>query len=238
MFREIKKKKLILENRKPYPAEILRFINEMNTIDWIFSSLRLDGFYLSKTSIERIIRGDFMVDVSVSDHATIGNYQEAIKLLYDMSDLGVYLNEKYLLKVYQTLIKPAVSGYRKSNPILRMLNYNPPHFKEVEEQMDLFFHWFHSNVHQSNPLEKAAYLHNKLVEIYPFEQGSEAIARMAAQYHLICNGFPPILWNINEQEYYDAIRLYLKKEEIKPIYDVLERGVYNKLEIMMQLTVI
>ena len=59
---------------------------------------------------------------------------------------------------------------------------------------------------------------------------------MAAQYLLISKGYPPILWNISEQEYFDAISLYIKTEDVQPIYDVLERGIYNKLEIMMQLT--
>lgn len=236
MFREIKKKKLILENRKPYTAEVVSFLNELNTTDWIYSSLRLDGSNLPKTSIERIIKGDFITDVSVSSHLTIGNYKEAIKLIYDMADMNIYLNEKYLFRIFQALAKPMEPEYRKSNPVLRMLGYNPPHFKEINEQMELLFYWLHSDLYQTNPIEKAAYLHNKLIEIYPFEVHSEAMARMAAQYHLIVNGFPPVLWNISEQEYYDAIRIYLKKEDIQPVYDVLERGVYNKLEIMMQLT--
>lgn len=236
MYREIKKKKLILENRKPYKIEAVNLMNEINTTDWIYSSLRLDGIGLSKTSVERIIKGDIIADISISNHVAVGSYIEAIKELYAMADMSIYLNEKYLFKLYQILAKPQVPEYRKSNPVLLMLSYNPPHFKEIGEQMQLLFHWLHSDRQQSNPIEKAAFLHNKIIEIYPFETHTEAIARMTAQYHLICSGFPPILWNINEQEYYDATRIYLKKEDIRPIYDVLERGVFNKLEIMMQLT--
>ena len=236
MFREIKKKKLILENRKPYPIEKDRFLDEMNQVDWIYSSLRLDGFNVNKESVERILKGDFLVNMSVSIHATISNFQQMIKLLHEMAGMDVYLNENYVFKVYETLERPPETAYRKSNPILRMINYNPPHFKEIEEQMEMLFHWLHSDQYQTNPIEKAAYLHNKLIEIYPFETGTESIARSLAQYYLMQNGFPPILWNLSEQEYYDAVEVYLKKEEIQPIYDVLERGVYNKLEIMMQLT--
>ena len=71
---------------------------------------------------------------------------------------------------------------------------------------------------------------------YPYEACSEAVARMAMYYELIRNGYPPVLLNLSEPEYYAAIRSYLKKEEIQPLYEPLERGVYNKLEIMMQLT--
>ncbi|NLY70122.1 MAG: hypothetical protein GX076_00300 [Clostridiales bacterium] len=236
MYREIKKKKLILENRKPFKREVARFIHELNTIDLIYSSMKLDGSNITRKIVERIVKGEFVIEANVSDHALITNYSDTVKLLYDMHELDVYLNEKYLFKIYSTLTKPDIVEYRKNNPVLRMIGYNPPHFKEIEEQMEILFQWLYKDRYLINPIEKAAYLHNKLIEIYPFETASEAVARIAAQYLLISNGYPPILWNISEQEYFDAIRLYIKTEDVGPIYDVLERGVFNKLEVMMQLT--
>lgn len=236
MFREIKKKKLILDNRKPYSREAIKLIEEINGIDWIYSSMYLDGSNLSKAAVGRILKGEFLTDVSVKDHSIVSNYKEVIKAVGHMADMDYYLNEKYMFKLYKLLADTDVPEYRKQNPILRMLDYNPPHFKEIEDQMEMLFIWLHSQVYQTNPIEKAAYLHNKIIEIYPFEFYSEAMARLAAQYHLISNGLPPILWNTSEQEYYDSIKPYIKNEEIQPIYNLLERGVYNKLEVMMQLT--
>jgi len=236
MFREIKKKKLILENRKPYSRETAEYIDELNMIDWIYTSMKLDGSSISKSSVQRIVKGDFLVDVSVNDHAAVGDYQEAIKLAFDMADMEIDLNEKYLFQFYEILANTGIEEYRRSNPVLIMLNYNPPHPSEIEEQMEILFQWLGTNDFEGNPLLKAAYFHNKLIEIYPFETHSEAVARMAMYYELIRNGYPPVLLNLSEQEYYNAIRNYLKKEQIQPIYEPLERGVFNKLEIMMQLT--
>jgi Fic family protein len=236
MFREIKKKKLILENRKPYRDDVRRFMDEMDRADWIYSSLRLDGSPLKRAEVEQIISGEFLIDVPVTEHAAIGSFSDTIRMLYDMSEMNISLDEKYLRKIHASLTDEETDEYRRNNPVLRMISYNPPHFNAIEEQLTLLFRWLASDASETNPIEKAAYLHNKLIEIYPFETGSEATARAAAQYYLITNGFPPILWNISEQEYYDAIRLYLKNEEIAPIREVLERGVYNKLDVMLQLT--
>ena len=236
MFREIKKKKLILENRKPYHDDVRSTLEEMDRIDWIYSSLRLDGSPLRRTEAERIIKGEFLIDVPVSEHAAIGNFSDTLRLLYDMAGMNISLDEKYLYKIHASLTNEETEEYRRNNPVLRMISYNPPHFNAIEEQLTILFRWLSSDTSEMNPMEKAAYLHNKLIEIYPFENGSEATARAAAQYLLITEGFPPILWNISEQEYYDAIRLYLKNEEIAPIREVLERGVYNKLDVMLQLT--
>ena len=236
MYREIKKKKLILENRKPYTREAAEYIEEINLVDWIYTSMKLDGSSISKTSVEKIVKGEFLVDVTINDHAAVGNYQDGIKLAYDMADMEIELNEKYLFRFYQIFASPMKLEYRRTNPVLFMLDYNPPHPSEIDEQMEILFQWMNLNDFQNNPILRAAYLHNKLVEIYPFETHSEAIARMAMYYELIRNGYPPILLSLSESEYYAAIKSYLKKEEIQPLYEPLERGVYNKLEIMMQLT--
>lgn len=236
MFREIKKKKLILENRKPYTLEAAEYIEELNLVDWIYTSMRLDGSSIAKTSVQRILKGEFLINVSVKDHSLVGIYQSAIRLAYDMAELDIDLNESYLFRFYQILSDPVKQEYRRTNPVLFMLEYNPPHPSEIEEQMDILFQWLGEADFQSNPILRAAYLHNKLVEIYPFETHSEAVARMAMYYELIRNGYPPIMLNLSESEYYSAIKSYLKKEEIQPLYEPLERGIYNKLEIMMQLT--
>lgn len=236
MFREIKKKKLILENRRPYTREAVNYIDEMNLTDWIYTSMKLDGSTISKLNVQKIVKGEFITDVTVNDHAAVSNYEKAIRLAYDMSEMDIELNEKYLFRFYQLLADPETLEYRRTNPVLVMMDYNPPHPSEIGEQIDILFQWVRENDFENNSILKAAYIHNKIIEVYPFETHSEAVARMAMYYILIENGYPPVQLNLSEQEYYSAIRGYLKKEDIQSIYEPLERGVYNKLEIMMQLT--
>jgi Fic family protein len=236
VFREIKKRKIILDYRKPYTDEAIRLINEINQVDWIFTSMRLDGSNISRDNVQRIVKGEFVVDVKVNDHSTITNYQEAIRYTYSIVGMKAELDEKDLFNYYKILSNNETQGYRRTNPILLSLDYNPPHPSEIEEQMELLFQWIRENDFQNNPILKAAYLHNKIIEIYPYESYSESIARMAMYSELIINGYPPVLLNLSESEYYDAIRSYLKKEKIQPMYNPLERAVYNKLEVMMQLT--
>jgi len=59
---------------------------------------------------------------------------------------------------------------------------------------------------------------------------------MAMQYELIRNGFPPVLLLMSEQEYNLAVIHYLKTENAVALYEALLRGVFNKLEVFMQLT--
>lgn len=236
MFREIKKKKLILENRKPYTREVISYIDEINLIDWIYTFMRLDGSIITKSGVEKVVKGQYMIEAPLMDHGLIDNYHNTIKLVYDMIAMGTSLNESIIIELYKKIAGEKEGEYRRNNPILIMLDYNPPHPSEIEEQMDILFQWMNSDNCDNNPILKAAYIHNKILEIYPFEKHSEAVALMAMYYELVHNGYPPVFLNLTEQEYYNGVEHYLKKEDIQPIYSALERGVYNKLEIMLQLT--
>lgn len=236
MYREIKKKKLILENRKPFSREATGLIEELNRLQWIHSSLVLDGCRLSRPMVEALLKGEFFPDVSLGDHMAVNNFNLGVELVNSLIAMGNELNKDILLKILDTISGGNVKSYRQSNPVLRMLNYNPPHFKEVENQMDMVFQRYNMEKLGENPIAVAAGLHNSLIEIYPYESHSEAMARMAANYHLMTSKLPPAAWNMSEQEYFDALGIYLKNEDSGPIYNMLERSIFNGLEVMIQLT--
>lgn len=237
MYREIKKKILILENRKPFSSEITAYMEEISHIDWIYSSLHLDGSAITKESVTKIRKGEFVVDVNLMEHSMIRNYSEAIRLCFILVGMGTEFSEKTLIKLYKALFPEEEVLYRSNNPVLVELGYNPPHFKEIGEQMELLFDWMMREA-MNNPIRKATYLHNKLIEIYPFGDRSAIMARMALLYELIKNGFPPIALAMGESEYNDAMRSYLKTENPELFYKIVERGIYNQLEVMLQLTAI
>jgi hypothetical protein len=236
VYREIKKKRLILDNRKPFKSEVAAYIRELNTLDWISSSIRLDGMTISKENILKIIRGEFVTDCSIAEHLQVRNYCDVIKLVEDMTGMGIQLTVTYIFKLYQALAKPDVLVYRRSNPVLREIDYIPPHFNDIDEQMEILIQWLKAEDLEANPIMKAAQLHNKMIEIYPFEDHTRSMARVVMQYELIRSGFPPILLQMSEQEDNLAIMNYLKTEDTTPLYDTLLRGVFNKLEVLLQLT--
>ncbi len=236
MYREIKKKKLILENRKPFSREAEGLIADLNKLQWAYSSLALDGCNLSKVVVEGLLNGEFFEGISIGDHLKVSNYGNAINLVYKMASEGAGPDKARLLKILELLSGSSDVLYRQSNPVLRMIDYNPPHFKDVEKLMDLLLQKYKEEKTEKNPVMVAASLHNRIIEIYPYEENSEAMARMAANFHLMSEKLPPAAWNMSEQEYYDAIAAYLKNEDIGPIYNMLERSVFNNMEVMLQLT--
>ncbi|MGI6751225.1 MAG: Fic family protein [Anaerovoracaceae bacterium] len=236
MYQEITRKKKILENRKPYPVEVSNYLQELDSLDFIYSILFLDGSNAKRDDVQAIIRGDIRENVSVSDHTTIAKYRQGIEEIRFMVDIHTDLTEKSLFQIYEAMYKPFVQGYRKSNPVIEEIDYRPPHFFEIEEQMQVLFYWLYSNGEGENPIVRAAQLHNRIIEIYPFENDSLAMARIVAQYYLLRHGFPFIPWDVGIKQYHSAIMKYLDNEEYQPIYQILESGIYNKMELLLQLT--
>jgi len=236
MLRELKQKQIILENRKPYSTGVREYIRELSLLDWTYSSMRLDGGVLSRAETEKILKGGFIENVSISDHILIERYGDLFKAVNYMLEMSHNLNKEMILKFNQKLTGKSVNAYRRDNPVLVSLSHNPPHFSEIDEQIDLLMNWFFSEDMESDPVKKAACLHMRLLEIYPFEEFTEATARAAMYYYLMENGLPVFEIVLREQEYNTVVMEYLKKENLRPFCMELEEGLFNKMEVLIQLT--
>lgn len=234
--REIKKKLMILENRKPYSEEVRQYLFEWNRLDWIYGSMRLEGSAVTREGVEKLIQGGYLIEATLEDHTSVAGYLEAFRLLTDMSEMKTDLDQRYLKKLYEVMSPMDEPGYRENNPVLYTLGINPPHFREIPQKLEELFRWLAQDEVLYHPIEKAALLHHKLIAIYPFANRTEALARMALYNQLIRSGYPPFSLDVAEQDYYDMIRDYLKNGRIQEFYDMMVEGIYNKVEIMLRLT--
>ena len=236
MFREIKKKHIILENRKPYPQEIRDYINELNMTDWIYSSMKLDGSTLSKNQVGEMLKDELVHDAPLSEHSLIDKYAGLYKTFNNMLGMSASLDINVIVSFARKLAENDKLDYRRKNPILVSLDYNPPHPVEIEEQMGLLMNWFYADDGETNPIKKAAGLHHRIIEIYPFDSFSEAVARASMYYFLMEKGYPAFELDLSEREYNIALVAYLKKENTEPFYRAVEHSLLRKMEILMQLT--
>jgi Fic family protein len=236
LYREIKKKKLILERRKPYALSIQAMIREINTCEWISSSLQLDGSSLSPQQIQGILRGEVTMNATLDEHAMIHRFQEAIRRASEYAALGYQLNEATVLQLYNILTGLGIHHYRKGNPVLIALSYNPPHPQEIPEQMGILFHWLATDQKETNPIRKASLFHHRFVEIYPFEHYNELMARFLFYFLLMKEDLPPFTISLNETEYNGLLAKFFRNEDIQPFCQLMERSLYNKMEVLIQLT--
>lgn len=244
MYGEIQKKSAILESRKPYSDQVCAFLEETDRTDWVFSCLRLSGSSLTKESVEKILRGELVTDVPLSDHLRLHTYTDAMKRLVDMKEMRYDLLCHSGMKALYQAVFEEEPQYRRNDPLLPQWDYLPPHFLRLEEEMTALYAWADrwgegerlSDGTRSNPLLQACMFHMTLLEVYPFGERTEDLARYALLYMMMCAGFPVTVIPMSEQEYNVCIMNFLRNGDIRPFYRAMERAVYNKLEVMLQIT--
>ncbi len=78
-------------------------------------------------------------------------------------------------------------------------------------------------------LSYAAYLHHRIMHIYPFRRMPGALARLFTNHFLMAHGYPPVILPAHERgEYYDALASYDHQELSKMLY----RAAWRMLEIL------
>ncbi|MBO4992341.1 MAG: Fic family protein [Firmicutes bacterium] len=244
MYGEIRRKLTLLESGKPWGDQLCDFLRQTDQTDWIFSCLRLSGSALSRESVQKILRGELVTDVALSDHLKLHSYVEAMKGLEDMREMHYdILCRSGIHALYQAVYREDPQ-YRRRDPVLPQWDYLTPHFTELEEKMTALYQeaerWKDgaplSDGHRSNPLLQACVVHMGLMEIYPFGEQTEELARFAMLYIMLCAGLPVTVIAMSEQEYNVCIMNYLRSGDILPFYRVMERSVYNKVEVLLQIT--
>ena len=240
MYREIRRKKAMLEARVPFAPGVVNAISEMNLEDMIFTTLRLSGSPLSRENVGDMLKGNVVREATVHEHVMLERYRRLQEEMTDLSEMKSSLNLRTLLRLYSILTeKGSENAYRKDNPVIYELSYTPPHFLDVPEQMDILMKWMareNDDEFGGNELLKAAHFHCRLIEIFPFEEVSSEMARIGLYYYMMSKGYPVFTFNFSESEYNRAIEVYLKKEDIGPLYSGLERSLFNKLDMMVMMT--
>ncbi len=239
MYREIRRKKALLESRAPFKAEVAAEISKMNLEDMVYTSLRLSGSALSREKIKSMLNGNIIREASISEHMALERYRSLQEEMANQIEMGSSLNLRTLLLLYSIITdSKGEDAYRKNDPFIHELSYTPPHYWDVPEQMDILMKWMSRDDEEfaGKELMKAAYFHNRLVEIYPFREKNREIARVGLYYYIMSKGYPVFNFNFSEIEYNKAIEAYLKKEDIGPLYSGVERSLFNKLDMMLMMT--
>lgn len=237
MYQEILKKRSMLNDRKPYSTEKRIEIKEAGLRDLIFTSLHLEGSCIKKEQVQQILREEFVPEVILADHMAIQQYRDLAvhmeSLLELQSDLSLQVIKE--LHGFNSEVNPV--SWRRCNPLVYTLDYNPPPWQEVDERMEFFIRWsYGAEEAKGNAILKAAYLHHKFLEIYPFEQNCEGTARILMYYSLLREGYPLFQLRLSEREYNQSIVDYLKHQNVEPFYQALERSVFNQLDVLLQMT--
>jgi len=120
------------------------------------------------------------------------------------------LNKKFVCKIQYEVTKNTscrIQGdYRDGEVRIAGSEHIPPKPAEVPKLLEKLFAEFYLERRTLHPIELAALLHNKFVNIHPFTDGNGRTARLLMNWILLRNKFPPVIIEVsNKEQYYNAI---------------------------------
>lgn len=238
MMREIRKKRVILENRAPLPEHVRAFIKETELLDWLEMNLRLDGSNLTRENIKAVLDGEVMLGGRIMDHLLIERLRDLLVRLYGMTAMKQTTGEDVVRQ-----IAGMVSGsddkkidWRKTTPVLRQYGFTPPLPSELPGKMQEFFRFASMPDETENPFPKAAEIHDRFLKIYPLAENNEFTARALMEYHLITRGYPAVALRAGEQEYNRQIAQYVQRGMKTSFSQELLEETFDRFSLMIQLT--
>ena len=205
-------------------------VREVNKIDMIRASLIVRNPNHESIPIDRILDGDLPKDVPVKDYVFIENFCNLIRVAYNCLEMGNYLDKHFLISGYRILSENEDGYFRKSNPVVYSFNHVPAYSADIEEKLDDAMRRVYSPEAVNNVVLKAMYIHNKLIDIYPFQEYSAELAIFAMNYYLMENGITPVSLPIDRRDYFSIVADCLKGQRQEDLYNFLCKTVYDKME--------
>ena len=205
-------------------------VKEVNKIDMIRGSLIVRNPKHDEIAVDEILKGELPRDVPVKDYVFIENFCKVINVAYNCLEMGNYLDKYLLISAYRILAEDENGYFRKTNPVVYSFNHVPTYSLDVEEKLDEPLRRVYSPEAGNNVILKAMYIHNKLIEIYPFSEYSGELAVFAMNYYLMENGLAPIHMPLSREDYFNIVGDCLKGQRQEEFYHFLCRAVYDKMQ--------
>ena len=232
MFTDIRKKKLIFENRRPYGMDKENHIKELNFLDLVYCNLRLSGSEISKEGIYRICLGEVDPFGTIEDHMKIRRYIYIFENFFGRFNVHQDIDERLMSRLYSA-IADSDAIYRRDDAPVRHLNYRPLNFREIPIAMKMVPRW---ETLALNELQNAVKLHNIIIKIYPFSKHTEELARNCLLYYMVSKGYPIFDFELQVGEYNELIAKWLADEDNDELYRKLEVALILKLQLLLGVT--
>lgn len=183
-------------------------------LSWLFHELSLEGVVLDEGDLERALAGkagrDYCDDELLE---RIRRYREAVRRLSEASSNRETLTRRTLLE-YQAIIDgmQPKSAARTSSGATEAYKHDVLEPEEIDGAVVDLLAELKEREMRSHPIELAIYAHYRLIQIWPFERHSAAVARLAANQILCSHGYPPALIHAHDRQgYYHSLHYNISR---------------------------
>jgi len=233
-FERIAQKKAKLDSKRPLPKDAVRNLRDEIRLLHTYHSNAIEGNTLTLRETKLVIEEGITIGgKSLREHLEATNTAKAFDLMEELVKDRKKINQEIIQQIHEVVTRGIMEGgkYRIQNVKITGVRKTPPDFSKVPRLIDVLI----SNMKKGNPIEEAALLHHRLVEIHPFTDGNGRVARLLTNLYLMREGYPPIvLKKEDRKKYYGSLRS-ADGGNLKPFTEFIARAVDESLTLYLSI---
>jgi len=204
-------------------------LREVNKLDMIKASLIVRNPRHQSLNIDKILDGDLPTDVAVGDFVFIENYCELVKSAYSNLNMGNSMNAGLLKAAYRILEEDPDADFRKDSPVVFAFSHMPPDWQDIEERLTNSFRRIYAGRIENDIAARAMYIHNCVIDIWPFDEYNGELAIFAMNYYLMEQGYMPIDMPMERKDYIELVTSCLKGIRVDEEYEFFRDAIVEKM---------
>ena len=211
MFERIRRKRDILDAKRPLPKDALNRLREEMRIAHTYHSNAIEGNTLTLQETKLILEEGVTVGgKSLAEHLEATGNAKAFDMLEELAKVSK-LDHVLIQQLHEVVTRGLLEDagrYRMQNVRITGASKSPPDFSKVPNMIDVLLETISKM--KAHPIITAAYLHHGLVRIHPFTDGNGRVGRLLTNLHFMRYGYPPVILKKEERRRYYS---YLRKAD-------------------------
>ncbi|PIC56565.1 cell filamentation protein Fic [Sporosarcina sp. P12(2017)] len=199
-----------VDQQRPLSKELIRSLKEDFLIKSTYHSNAIEGNTLTVYETKAVLEdGITIAGKSMREHLEAINHKEAILVAEEIVQQNQPFSEIVIKELHGIVLhsidRANAGKYREQNVIISGASHTPPDAVVVPQLMTDLIEWYNATTN-FHPVERAAILHSKFVNIHPFTDGNGRTARLLLNLELVQSGYLPIIIETERRfEYYELL---------------------------------
>ncbi|MDD5337149.1 MAG: Fic family protein [Candidatus ainarchaeum sp.] len=236
IYGRITRKREALDKLRPFNQGALHKLQETFRVDLTYNSNAIEGNSLSLSETKLVLEEGITVGgKTLKEHLEVTNHSKAIDFVQSLMSKPE-IKEVDVLNLHAIIldrIDPQNAGYYRMGAVrISGTDYAPPNAAKVPILMQEVYRML--NTREGEPVETAAKIHQKFVDIHPFIDGNGRTARLLLNLYLMRNGYPPvIILRAERKKYIRTIMQARLENEITHFANFVAKAVERSLDIYL-----
>ncbi len=198
-----------LNSLRPLPADAVKKLHEEMRLLHTYHSNAIEGNTLTLPETKLVLEEGITIGgKSLREHLEATNNARAFDLIENIAKKKRTIDHVVIQQIHEVVtagILEDAGKYRTKNVRITGAAKNPPDWSKVTKLMDELIEKFAQ--YKGHPVEVAAILHHRFVEIHPFIDGNGRVSRLLTNLYLIAEGYPPVVLKTQDRgKYYRFLR--------------------------------